>query len=75
MAHIDSKQETPGAIDKASGTTILLLLAEMLAGYNGQMVVELAAVNGEDYYSNPGEMLYLKENQGRFDETCALHQH
>jgi len=68
MAHIDSKKGTTGAIDNATGTAVLLVLAEMLAGYNGRMVVELAAVNGEDYYSNPGEMLYLEENRGRFDE-------
>ncbi len=68
MAHIDSKQGTPGAIDNATGTAVLLLLAEMMAGYNGRMMVELAAVNGEDYYSNPGEMLYLEENRDRFDQ-------
>ena len=68
MAHIDSKRGTPGAIDNATGTTILFLLAEMLAGYTGEMMIELVAVNGEDYYSNPGEMLYLEENRGRFDE-------
>jgi len=67
-AHLDSKQGTPGAIDNATGTAVLLLLAEMLAGYNGRMMVELAALNGEDYYSNPGEMLYLEENRDRFDQ-------
>ncbi len=68
IAHIDSKQGTPGAIDNATGTAVLLLLAEMLAGYNGRMMVELTALNGEDYYSNPGEMLYLEENLDRFDQ-------
>jgi aminopeptidase YwaD len=68
FAHIDSKQGTPGALDNASGVTILLLLAELLRNYNGALGVELVALNGEDYYSNPGEMLYLHSNKGLFDE-------
>jgi aminopeptidase YwaD len=68
FAHIDSKQGTPGALDNASGVTILLLLAELLRNYDGALGIELVALNGEDYYSNPGEMLYLNGNKGRFDE-------
>ena len=60
LAHIDSKQGTPGAIDNASGIVTLLLLGELLAGYKGPLQVEITAINGEDYYSNPGEQLYLK---------------
>ncbi len=62
-AHIDSKQGTPGAIDNATGITVLLLLAERLQDYQGSLPVEIVALNGEDYYSNPGEVLYLKEIQ------------
>ncbi len=62
-AHIDSKQGTPGALDNATGITVLLLLAERLQGYQGSLPVEIVALNGEDYYSNPGEVLYLKEIQ------------
>jgi aminopeptidase YwaD len=68
LAHIDSKQGTPGALDNASGVTILLLLADLLRNYDGALGIELVALNGEDYYSNPGEMLYLNSNKGRFDE-------
>ncbi len=60
LAHIDSKQGTPGAIDNASGIVTLLFLGELLAGYKGPLQVEITAINGEDYYSNPGEQLYLK---------------
>ena len=67
-AHIDSKQGTPGAIDNATGVTVLLLLGELLAGYQPDLQVEIVALNGEDYYSNPGELLYLENNQGRFSE-------
>ena len=58
-AHIDSKMGTPGALDNASGTTVLLLLAELLADYRGSLGVDIAAINGEDYYSVTGEIVYL----------------
>jgi aminopeptidase YwaD len=67
-AHIDSKLGTPGANDNASGTAVLLLLAELLKDYSGQTGIELVVLNGEDHYSAAGELLYLAENQGRVDE-------
>ncbi|MDX1436930.1 MAG: M28 family peptidase [Anaerolineales bacterium] len=66
FAHIDSKPGTPGASDNASGITVLLLLAELLAEYNGALAVEISAINGEDYFSSPGEQLYLAQNVGSF---------
>jgi aminopeptidase YwaD len=73
MAHIDAKAPagtgaTPGALDNASGVAILLLLAELLRDYRGALTVEIAAINGEDTYSAPGEMAYLAHNDGRLDE-------
>ena len=69
FAHIDSRIGTPGANDNASGVTAMLLLAQLLEGYRGSMRVELVAMNGEDYYSNPGELQYLAANAGRFQEV------
>ena len=65
-AHIDSKDGTPGALDNASGVTVLLLLAELLKKYQGEHTVEIIALNGEDYYSTPGEIQFLEMNGGRF---------
>jgi aminopeptidase YwaD len=67
-AHIDAKEGTPGALDNASGTVILLLLAELLAEYRGNLGIELVALNGEDHFANPGEQQYLQMNAGKFDE-------
>jgi aminopeptidase YwaD len=67
-AHIDAKKGTPGAIDNASGVAVLLLLAEQLGNYDGGRLIELVALNGEDYYAVPGQMMYLMQNQGRFQE-------
>lgn len=68
FAHIDSKEGTPGALDNASGVVVLLLLAELLADDAGGLAVELIALNGEDYYSSPGQKVYLRENASRYDE-------
>jgi aminopeptidase YwaD len=67
-AHIDAKKGTPGAIDNATGVVILMLLAKMLADYKAERLIELVALNGEDYYAVPGQMLYISKNQDRFDE-------
>ena len=68
FAHIDAKDGTPGAIDNAAGAVVLLLLGELLAEYTGGLGVEIVAMNGEDYYSSPGEQFYLQLNEGRFQE-------
>lgn len=65
-AHIDAKKGTPGAIDNASGIAVLLLVAGALSEYDGPVQVEIVALNGEDYYAAPGQMLYLRRNRDRF---------
>jgi len=70
FAHIDAKAGTPGAIDNASGVTVLSLLAGLLTGYQGGVEIELVALNGEDYYSAPGEQLYLARNADRFGSVA-----
>ena len=67
-AHIDAKKGTPGAIDNATGVIVLLLLAELLEHYDGNRQIEMVALNGEDYYAVPGQMLYIDRNQDRFHE-------
>ncbi len=66
-AHIDAKKGTPGAIDNATGVIILLLLADLLKDYEGEKMIELVALNGEDYYAVPGQMKYIAVNQGSFN--------
>ena len=68
FAHIDAKLGTPGALDNGTGIVTLLLLAELLKEYAGDKCIEIVALNGEDYYSNPGEQIYLKQNEGKFQE-------
>ena len=65
-AHIDAKKGTPGAIDNATGVVVLLLAAELLRDYKGKHLVEIAPFNGEDYYAVPGQMDYIRRNEGTF---------
>lgn len=67
-AHIDAKKGTPGAIDNATGVMVLLLVAEMLGDYDGNRMLEIVALNGEDYYAVSGQMDYIYKNQNKFNE-------
>ena len=58
-AHIDTKPATPGALDNASGVSVLLTLAEYIANIQCPFQIEFVLLNGEDYYSTPGEMAYM----------------
>jgi aminopeptidase YwaD len=68
-AHIDTKATTPGALDNATGTIVLLLLAGLLRDYHGKVPVELVPFNGEDNYSVAGQKLYLVRNEGRLGDV------
>ncbi len=67
FAHFDSKVDSPGAIDNATGVTTLLLLIELLKDKNLDKQVEVALLNGEDYYSNPGQRVYFIENKSSLE--------
>jgi aminopeptidase YwaD len=71
-AHIDTKKDTPGAIDNAGGICLLLALADQLRDYDGKYSIELLAINGEDYYSYPGGMRYLEDNRDRLGEILLV---
>lgn len=67
-AHIDAYEDTPGASDNASGVVVLMLIAEMLADYQGNRCIEIAALNGEDHYSAGGQMDYLNRYGEEFKD-------
>jgi aminopeptidase YwaD len=72
-AHIDAKDNTPGALDNGTGAVVLMLLAELLGDYAGPLQVELLAFNGEDHYSAQGHKEYLKQYLSDFDQiTLAI---
>ncbi|SMP65921.1 M28 family peptidase [Anoxynatronum buryatiense] len=67
-AHIDAKKTTPGALDNTTGVAVLLSLAEALQDYRGRDDLEIIPFNGEDYYAVSGQMNYLQQNDGKFDD-------
>ncbi len=70
-AHIDAYAGSPGALDNASGSVVLLLLAEMLSEHTGHHTIEIVALNGEDHYSAGGQIDYL-ERYGSELESVLL---
>lgn len=58
-AHVDTKPDTPGALDNAAGVATILAVAELLAGQTLTHTVEFVPFNGEDHASSPGEVAYL----------------
>ncbi|HPP87605.1 MAG TPA: M28 family metallopeptidase, partial [bacterium] len=59
-AHIDSKYNTPGAIDNASGIAVLLELMATLKDINFKYEIQFIPFNGEEYYEVSGELKYLE---------------
>jgi len=71
-AHIDAYEDSPGSLNNASGTVVLMLLAEMLSDYQGNMGIEIAAFNGEDHYSAGGQMDYLNRYGGELSKIALV---
>jgi aminopeptidase YwaD len=71
IAHIDSKAGSPGALDNATGVSALLGVAGLLDDYDGPYRVELVPMNGEDYYANSGEHLFVAANEDRWEELLG----
>lgn len=67
-AHIDTKIGTPGAIDNGTGVAIVLILAELFKDETSKHPVELVIFNGEDYYAAPGQIKFMEQNEGRFND-------
>ena len=67
-AHIDIIGPNPGALDNAASVVVLMLLTELLNDYDGDLDVELVAMNGEDYYAASGENLWVEQNKERFSD-------
>lgn len=70
-AHVDTRPGTPGALDDASGVATVLAAAELqTAAHPGGIrpgpTLEVAVLNGEDYYAATGEIEYMKANGGRW---------
>lgn len=76
-AHIDTRPGTPGSLDNASGVATVLAAAELQAalhpcGTRPGPSLEIAILNGEDYYAASGEMEYMKANEGGWGDISFV---
>ena len=69
-AHMDSKYNTDGALDNASGVVTMLLAAKGIESdkYN----IDIVPFNSEEYYEPKGELIYLDEIQKSGKEIKLL---
>lgn len=59
-AHLDTKYDTPGALDNATGLVTLLQLLEYLKEGIPGLELLFIPFNGEEHYQVPGQMAALK---------------
>ena len=69
-AHMDSKNDTTGALDNASGIVTALKLTERLQLENYDL--DIVPFNSEEYYGANGELLYLEELRKNEDDIKLL---
>ena len=58
-AHMDTKYDTPGALDNGAGVIVLLEIMNELKDYEGLYDLEFIPFNGEEYYEVKGQLEYL----------------
>ncbi|MGD2145243.1 MAG: M28 family peptidase [Anaerolineae bacterium] len=71
LAHFDTTNNTPGAVDNASGVAVLLALAELFAHKDLSVSLEWLVVNGEEN-GGLGAAAYLHEREDTMDQTLAV---
>jgi len=69
-AHMDSKHNTDGALDNASGVAAMLRAAKGID--NGHYNIDIVPFNSEEYYDPQGELIYLKELETGKKEVSLL---
>ena len=69
-AHMDSKYNTNGALDNASGVAAMLYAAGNIE--NGSYDIDIVPFNSEEYYDPQGELIYLEELKKSGKEVSLL---
>lgn len=58
-AHVDTKYETPGALDNATGVATAMSVMERLRDATLPFAVDVVPFNGEEYFGVSGQLAYL----------------
>ena len=68
-AHVDTKYETPGALDNAAGVATLMAVMERLRDVELSLDVDFVPLNGEEHYEVSGQLAYLAHRPPSPDTT------
>jgi len=60
-AHMDTKYDTPGALDNGSGLAVMLEMMHMLKDKDLSDTIDFVPFNSEEYYGVNGQLLYLEQ--------------
>jgi aminopeptidase YwaD len=71
LAHFDTVNSTPGAVDNGSGVAVLLALAESLSRKDLSASLEWILVNGEEN-GGLGDAAYLREREDTLNQILAV---
>jgi aminopeptidase YwaD len=71
LAHFDTTNNTPGAVDNGSGVAILLALAQSLSQRELNTGLEWIVVNGEEN-GGLGDAAYLREQEHMLDQILVV---
>ncbi len=66
-ARMDTKYQTPGALDNATGVAVLLETAKRLTA--SSYSIDIVPFNGEEYYEASGELAYLRYSKERNEKV------
>jgi len=69
-AHMDSKYNTDGALDNASGVASMLCAAKGIE--TNRYNIDIVPFNSEEYYDPQGELIYLRELEKSKKEVSLL---
>ncbi|MGH1750996.1 M28 family metallopeptidase [Enterococcus raffinosus] len=71
-AHMDSKYETPGALDNAAGLVMMMQTMELLKKENLNYAIDFVPFNSEEYYEATGELIYLNDCKRKNKEFALV---
>lgn len=67
-AHMDSKYDTPGALDNAAGVTVMMDIMYKLISFTYNYDIDFVPFNSEEYFGVNGELEYLQYIRNNHDK-------
>ncbi|NBF39149.1 MAG: M28 family peptidase, partial [Spirochaetes bacterium] len=71
-AHVDTKYETPGALDNAAGLATAVAVMERLRDAELRFALDVVPFNGEEYYGVSGQLAYLAHRAPSAETTRLM---